>query len=180
MQVVWFKRDLRLHDHRPLQHALAAGGPLLALYVAEPTLWRQADRSARHRSAFAKALVDLDRQLGALGARIAVFPGESLDALMALRDHVGTFALWAHEETGSGWTFERDLAVIEWCRAHAVPFREQAQFGVTRGLRERDGWAGRWNRTMGEPLTPPPRHWPSTPMPPGFVSAQDFFDQSEP
>ena len=29
--VVWFKRDLRVHDHAPLQHA-AAQGPVLCLY----------------------------------------------------------------------------------------------------------------------------------------------------
>ena len=36
--VVWFKRDLRLHDHAPLAEA-ARRGPVLALHVQEPSLW---------------------------------------------------------------------------------------------------------------------------------------------
>jgi deoxyribodipyrimidine photo-lyase len=36
--VVWFKRDLRLHDHAALNHALAAG-LVLCLYIIEPSLW---------------------------------------------------------------------------------------------------------------------------------------------
>ncbi|MCR9112669.1 MAG: deoxyribodipyrimidine photo-lyase, partial [Rhodobacteraceae bacterium] len=47
MQVVWFKRDLRVHDHRALAQA-AARGPVLPLYVIEPEFWQQSDMSARH------------------------------------------------------------------------------------------------------------------------------------
>jgi len=44
-RVVWFKRDLRLHDHTPLAEA-AREGPVLCLYVVEPGLWAQPDASA--------------------------------------------------------------------------------------------------------------------------------------
>lgn len=42
MQVVWFKRDLRVHDHAPLAQA-AARGAVLPLYVVEPAFWGQQD-----------------------------------------------------------------------------------------------------------------------------------------
>ena len=35
LQIVWFKRDLRTVDHRPLVEA-AARGPLMPLFVVEP------------------------------------------------------------------------------------------------------------------------------------------------
>jgi len=38
MQVVWFKRDLRVDDHRPLA-AAARAGAVLPLYVFEPDLF---------------------------------------------------------------------------------------------------------------------------------------------
>ncbi len=47
MQVVWFKRDLRVHDHSALSQA-AAAGPVMPLYILEPELWKQPDLSARH------------------------------------------------------------------------------------------------------------------------------------
>ncbi|MEO0421262.1 MAG: deoxyribodipyrimidine photo-lyase [Pseudomonadota bacterium] len=179
-QVVWFKRDLRIHDHRPLADSVRAGGPVLPLYVREPAQWRQPDRSPRHIAVTAQALVDLDAQLRKLGARLVVFPGETLAALERLREHYGVFALWAHEETGNGWTFQRDLDVIDWCREHGIRFREHAQFGVTRALKQRDGWAGRWNRQMAEPLTAPPRRLQPAPVPSGFGGVELFTEGADP
>jgi deoxyribodipyrimidine photo-lyase len=37
LTIVWFKRDLRIADHRPLVMA-AQAGPVLPLYIAEPGL----------------------------------------------------------------------------------------------------------------------------------------------
>ena len=56
-QVVWFKRDLRLHDHAVLSTA-AARGPVLALYVIEPELWNQPSASMRHWQVIQAALFD--------------------------------------------------------------------------------------------------------------------------
>ena len=48
LQLVWFKRDLRLEDHRPLVEALAIGD-VLPLYIVEPEFWLQLDASGRQR-----------------------------------------------------------------------------------------------------------------------------------
>lgn len=45
-QVVWFKRDLRRHDHTALSLA-TANGPLLCLYVTERSLMRRANQASR-------------------------------------------------------------------------------------------------------------------------------------
>jgi deoxyribodipyrimidine photo-lyase len=42
VQVVWFKRDLRVRDHEPLTEA-AKRGPVVPLYVVEPALWKLPD-----------------------------------------------------------------------------------------------------------------------------------------
>lgn len=42
IQIVWFKRDLRATDHRPL-FAAAEAGPIIPLYVVEPELHRLPD-----------------------------------------------------------------------------------------------------------------------------------------
>ena len=46
MQIVWFKRDLRVVDHQPLVTA-AKAGQFIALYILEPELWQQPDLSRR-------------------------------------------------------------------------------------------------------------------------------------
>ena len=48
VQVVWFKRDLRIHDHAALTAAVDTGAPVLPLYVVEPSLIAHPHTSPRH------------------------------------------------------------------------------------------------------------------------------------
>ena len=65
MQLVWFKRDLRVEDHRPLIHALAHGD-VLPLYIVEPDFWLQQDASGRQWEFCREALLDLRKAMAAL------------------------------------------------------------------------------------------------------------------
>ena len=66
-RIVWFKRDLRLHDHAPLAEA-ARVGPGLCLYFIEPALWALPDASARQWGFVRESLRDLRRALAERGA----------------------------------------------------------------------------------------------------------------
>lgn len=160
LNVVWFKRDLRVADHRPLalaaQAAMAGTGPILPLYIVEPDLWRQPDASARQWEFAAECLGELQVVLADLGQPLCVVVGEAVATLERLHKRHGIAALWSHEETGNGWTYARDLAVKAWALAESVPWHEARQFGVIRRLGSRNGWAKAWERDMVEPITPPP------------------------
>ncbi len=149
VQAVWFKRDLRIYDHRAL--ALAAQhGPVLPFFVAEPDYWQQPDASGRQWAFVAECLACLQQDLEALGQPLTIEIGSVTDVLARVHKEIGIAALWSHEETGNGWTYERDKQVAEWCRQNGVPWHEQRQTGVIRGLANRDGWAARWYRFMSE------------------------------
>jgi deoxyribodipyrimidine photo-lyase len=47
VHVVWFTRDLRLHDHAPLREA-GRHGPVLGLYVLEPEVIGAPDFDAQY------------------------------------------------------------------------------------------------------------------------------------
>ena len=66
VQIVWFKRDLRVHDHAPLAEA-AGRGPVLPLYVLEPGFWCQPDASGRHLAFLHESLVELRQELAGAG-----------------------------------------------------------------------------------------------------------------
>jgi deoxyribodipyrimidine photo-lyase len=155
VHIVWFKRDLRVRDHRPLTEA-ARRGPVLPLYVAEPSVIEAPDFSSRHWTLIRQSLVELRGRLADLGQPLVVRIGEMPDVLDTLRSRFDVLQLWAHEETGNGRTFERDKRVRRWCRRHDVPFTECPHMGVTRPLKDRDGWADRWEAQMTVPLTDPP------------------------
>jgi len=150
-QLVWFKRDLRATDHRPLQQALLRG-PVVCLYVIEPALWREPDVARQHYDFLQECLHSLDHDLARLGLRLLVLTGDMPSVLEALHDQLPFQALHAHEETGNAFTFRRDLAVRQWCRDKGLPFHEYPQFGVRRGLKNRDRWQGLWEAHMAAPL----------------------------
>ena len=155
LHVVWFKRDLRVADHRPLSLA-AKHGPVLPLYIAEPGFWAEPDASARQWAFAAESLAELRSALAALGQPLCVMMGEAVSIFRQLNVRHGIAALWSHEETGNGWTYARDRAVAAWAREAGVPWHEARQFGVIRRLRSRDGWADAWDRDMAERGMPPP------------------------
>ena len=66
LQIVWFKRDLRTLDHRPLA-AAAERGLVLPLYVVEYELWQQPDASERQWLFCQESLVELRQALADLG-----------------------------------------------------------------------------------------------------------------
>lgn len=157
LQVVWFKRDLRLADHAPL-HAAASRGAVLPLYVIEPDLWRQHDTSSRHWQFIRDSLVELATELRALGGDLCVLQGEITEIFERLREQHGSFELWSHEETGNAWTFARDLRLAAWCRSHGIAWHERASHGVVRRLKSRDQWSAHRDHVMQEKPLPAPPH----------------------
>jgi deoxyribodipyrimidine photo-lyase len=153
--IVWLKRDLRVHDHAPLVGA-AKAGRVLPLYIIEPQLWKLPDSSRRHWHFIHDSLLDLQRDLSALGTQLIIRTGEATDVLEGLHRELGTFTLWSHEETGNGWTYSRDKAVAQWCHAHGIRWHELPSNGVVRRLKSRDGWAKLRDERMAAPVIPPP------------------------
>lgn len=156
MNVVWFKRDLRIHDHRPL-HEAASLGPVVALYIDEPDYWALPDVSTRHRACTAMALHNLNEELSGIGLRLQIFRGSSLDAMAWLHGSLKKFHLHSHQETGNYWTFQRDMQIQAWCREHGISWSQYRQFGVVRGLKSREkSWSKQWHKLMDAPRIPTP------------------------
>ncbi|WP_018917054.1 cryptochrome/deoxyribodipyrimidine photo-lyase family protein [Vreelandella zhanjiangensis] len=161
IQVVWFKRDLRIHDHAPLSNA-AAAGPVLPVFAIEPGQWQAPDSALRHWQFAADSLLDLTQALKTRGLPLCLWQGDILDLLVALKAHYGDIVLHSHEETGNAWSFARDLKVKEWCREHQTPWHEARQHGVVRGLKsrvaDRSAWEAQWEALMTAPTCPAPQN----------------------
>ena len=170
VQVVWFKRDLRLFDHAPLGAAIEAcqtgGQRLLCLYVLEPELWQQPDMAGRHWAFLAESLRELDKTLRQLGQTLCVLTGDAVAVLDGLHRRHGVAGLWSHLETGNGWTFARDRRVRTWAKTQGIPWREAQAFGVWRGsarIRSRPTWSKDWEAWMRQPLRQVPAEFPHAP-----------------
>jgi len=185
--VVWFKRDLRLHDHAALTQA-ASQGPLLCLYVIEPSLWAQPDAARQHYEFMLESLRELSRALKSLGGRLHVRSGEVPAVLAQLHALVPFARLLSHEETGNALSFARDKAVAHWCRAQGVVWQEFAQFGVVRRLQDRNHWHRHWSAHTQAAQLPSPAPgalqfqaspWPAQPVPTAQALGLGAWDPAE-
>ncbi len=168
LHVVWYKRDLRVHDHPPLVEA-AKRGAVLPLYIVEPELWAQPDVGTRHWRIVAACLHDLRARLARMGQPLVVRVGDVLPVLAELHATHPFAAIWAHEETGNGWTYARDRAVRRWAWAHGIALHELPQGGVVRRLRDRDEWARIWEERMRPAPLPPPARLSPLSLPVGAI-----------
>ena len=174
LQLVWFKRDLRVTDHAVLSLA-AEHGPVLPLYIAEPEGWQQVDAAARQWEFVAQSLSELRAALAALGQPLVLRRGEALAVLQRVHAEHGIARLWSHEETGNAWSFARDRRIGSWCRSIGLEWREVQPSGVIRRLERRDGWARRWDRVMAEPQAAAPLGLPPLSITAGALpSARDM------
>ena len=173
--IVWFKKDLRLSDHAPLTWAVAdarlSGGAVLALWVYEPSMWQQADASARHLGFANECLAELEAEIAQdnrtdftqPGGALLRCHGEMIEVLTKLKALLGGFNLVSHEETGNGWSYARDKAVAAWCRASGVAWRQFPSNAVVRALNAhggRDRWGAQWAARMRAAPLPTPQDVP--------------------
>lgn len=164
LHIIWFKRDLRVHDHSALNAACAAaevsGGYVLPLYIFEQGYWALPEHSGRQFEFVRESVAELMEGLAKRGAPLMVKIGDAVSVLSELHRVQGISTIHAHEETGLLWTFDRDRAVRAWCRRAGIAFREETQTGVIRGLDSRNGWAKRWDAVMAQPRRRAPNIMP--------------------
>lgn len=149
--MVWFKRDLRLHDHAPLVAAMAHNDAF-GLFALEPEWLHSPECDASHVDFSLQCLVELRAALALRGLPFLVRVGPIVPVLAQLHQDLRFTHLLSHEETGSGWSYTRDNHVAAWCQGQDIAWQQFTQTGVVRRLRSRGGWATRWQARMDAPL----------------------------
>jgi deoxyribodipyrimidine photo-lyase len=151
IQIVWFKRDLRLEDHLPLFNAVQRNLPTILMYVFEPSIIKLPDYDVRHLRFIRESIEDLNKQLPE-HSKIIEAEGEWPKILSLISEHYDIRYLHSHEETGNVATFERDKRVAEYCAFHNITWMECPTNGVIRKLRGRKDFSERWLQTMNTDL----------------------------
>jgi deoxyribodipyrimidine photo-lyase len=117
--IVWFRRDLRLHEQPALAAALHAGGGLAPVFCLDDRLLHGRHASGPRTQFLLECLADLDESLRALGSGLIVRHGPPERALAELAREVG--AREVH--------FTADVSGFARARGEAVS-RELAGLGV--------------------------------------------------
>ena len=149
--IVWLKRDLRLTDHEPLFLAQQQGLPFLLVYCFEPSVMHYDDSDTRHWRFVYQSLQDMQLKLDGIHARIHVFHQEVVPVFQALNQQYTIRAIFSHQEIGNKITYDRDLAVKQFCSNLDIAWTESQHNGVVRKLKSRKEWQQRWKETMLQP-----------------------------
>lgn len=151
INLVWFKRDLRLQDHEPLMLAQKGGLPVLLLYVFEPSVMKAPQYDLRHWRFVLQSLKDLNQHLLPIGTSVAVFHDEMLPVLEHIQKQFCIKTIFSYQETGLKITYDRDKAVTQFCKAKQIKWHECESNAVQRGLPNRKEWREHWYRFMAAP-----------------------------
>jgi deoxyribodipyrimidine photo-lyase len=170
--IVWFRRDLRLHDHPSLHRARREHDRVVPVFVLDPALLHGRYRSGPRTAFMLGCLRELDAALRERGSGLVVRDGAPRDALVALaRECSADAVLWASDV--GPYARARDAAVTGALRGAGVaPVPQPGNF-VADVARIRTGAGGpytiyspfrrAWERAERRPVLRAPAELPALP-----------------
>lgn len=157
INIVWFKRDLRLQDHLPLCSALESELSVLLLYFFEPSIIKAPESSHRHWRFVWQSIEDINQQLSRFNThlKLHILHQEVETAFDELQRFYDIKTVFSHQETGLSVTYERDKSFKKYCQQHNIIWKEYQCNGVIRGLKNRSNWNKDWLDFMQQPQHQP-------------------------
>lgn len=148
INIVWFKRDLRLGDNEAISSATESGERVLFLYVLENSLIDDSHYSERHFNFIKQSLRDLNTALKSYNSKILVVQSEVILVIKQLLQKYKIDAIHSHQETGILITYDRDKSFKRFCRNNLITWKENINNGVYRGLKNSQEWVLKWKDYM--------------------------------
>jgi deoxyribodipyrimidine photo-lyase len=108
--LVWLRRDLRLHDHRPLAAALRGARQVWCLFVFDSEILAGLPRQDRRVAFIHASLLELDEALRRRGSGLIVRHGRAVDEVTALAASLGVQVVHAGRDYEPA-ALARDAAV---------------------------------------------------------------------
>jgi len=89
LSIVWFRLDLRLADNPALNAAVKRGGPVIPVFIWAPEEEGKWSPGAASRWWLHQSLLALDASLRAIGSRLVIRRGPTIDTLRAVMKETG-------------------------------------------------------------------------------------------
>ena len=147
INILWFKKDLRIQDNEALFEA-SKNFKLLPIYIIENDLWSQNSYSDRQWQFCKESLIDLNQDLKTLGQQLIIRTGDVIETFEEISKSFKIMGIYSHQETGDYYTYKRDQKIRNWSIRHNIPWKEYLQFAVFRGKTNRDFWANNWKKHL--------------------------------
>ncbi len=152
INIIWFKRDLRLLDHAPLRFAIDDGLPVLLIYIFEPSVMNYDDSDVRHWRFVHESLMDMKAKLDKFQLQLSIYTDEVIPVFEKLHALFNVQNLLSHQEIGNGITYQRDKDVLTFSLKNKWNWIEFPTNGIVRKLKSRKEWNDRWTKRMTAPI----------------------------
>ena len=144
LHILWFRQDLRVHDHAPLKAACLAadrdGGRILPLFVF--------GKGAQASQFLVESLRDLEAALDQRAAALHFRQGDPVSVLSDLHRAHNVLSLYVHETSS---VIAEDRAVEAWCLRAGIALRAYPQFGPEQMTGKTNNSQRGWDEFMASP-----------------------------
>jgi len=174
INILWFKKDLRLSDNEALIESLK-DRDIIPLYIIEKELWMQKTYSDRQWQFCKESLLDLRNELSNIGQPLIIRTGEVIKIFEEISNKFNVKGIYSHQETGDYYTYKRDQQVRSWAVMKKIIWKEYLQFCVFRGNLDRNNWSKKYQKTMDRKLFKKPEKINPVDIDIGELPQDNFF-----
>lgn len=121
VNIIWFRRDLRLIDNAALYHALKNGLPVIPVFVFDVNILQELPEDDKRVSFIYQVLEEMQQKLNELGSSLEVYhntPEEMFDQLLNKYTIAHVFANHDYEQ----YAIDRDTAIQALLKQHKAIF----------------------------------------------------------
>jgi deoxyribodipyrimidine photo-lyase len=152
VNIVWFKKDLRLQDHLPLYTAAEQHLPVILLYCFEPDILEDKTTDFRHTRFIYESLQQLQKQLISHQHILNIAFKNIIEVFATIQEHYIIKSIFSYQEIGNYTTFKRDIAVKKYLQQKGIPWIEYPTNGIRRGLTNRKDFNSYWLTVMSSEI----------------------------
>ncbi|MBV1775587.1 DNA photolyase family protein [Burkholderiaceae bacterium DAT-1] len=128
--ICWFRRDLRVHDHAALYHALKSGHPVIPVFIFDTDILDHLPRTDRRVEFIHSCIAELKHALQAKGSDLLVRTGSARTLIPQLAQQLNAHAVYCNRDYEPG-AIARDAGVADQLAAHGAnlhSFKDQVIF----------------------------------------------------
>jgi deoxyribodipyrimidine photo-lyase len=148
LNIVWFKRDLRLSDHSPLNEALKGDAKVLLLFVEEEILTSSVQYSERHWNFMKQSIIDMNADLNVLDTAIFSCRAESINLFKRLKEQYDILGVYSYVESDIPITYKRNNKISRFFKNNSITWYQFPRNGVISDGSVTEQWRKNWIKFM--------------------------------
>lgn len=122
VSIIWFRRDLRLHDNAALYHALKSGTPVLPIFIFDQHILDKLEDKADRRVEFIHlALQQMQTQLVQMGSTMEVYYGTPESVFSKLLENYSVQAVFTNHDYEQ-YAIDRDARIAAMLQEKGIAF----------------------------------------------------------